>query len=485
MDNTIEMLFDDVHCEKNRVLSDDDDHLKLLGIDWVGIVVAPKDGNNEIRYSRCNKIFDVEIQRFLKKQGKSLFQNGKAYAYEVVHDRDIFFDIIPIRIENDGSIVLLMYGRRGKEYLPEELEWAYLEAQLTYQKVLVENNNTQLTEYLEHVINLAEIITIIYDKDLKIVTKSDMAKVILKDGSDLSDLQIEGVDHVLRQAKRVMLGGENRISGSKVVTKVTHQILEISIGPFHDSTGLLVGGILIAKDVTERKINEYETEQQKLFSMVGDTVAMLAHDVNNPLMNVRSGAQIMLHDREMEQEEKQKLLNYIIQEADRIESSINSLYSYIAAVQKNACELIQLNDILRNGINIVYPKAKDLKVEITVDLDKRMPYIKVQNLEMQQVFARIMFNALEAMPEGGTLHVASLYRDESGEIEVQICDSGIGMTLDQQKNIFRPYFTTKKNGHGLGLYTSKNIVERYGGQIMFKSEFGKGTVFRVLIPVSR
>lgn len=483
--NEIEMFFDDVHCEKDRALGTTDMQRHLLGLDWVGVVVVSRTGKAFIRYSESYQLKDHTVLDFLNTHGLELFHQENSYPYRVFHHGNEFYDVIPIREEIGGHyVVFLLYGRLETPFSLNDLEWAAVESRLVYEKVLLENKATQTKEYLDHILNLSGIITCIFDRRLNIVSMSQMAQQLFGFSKSLVDVEIDNVDYLIKKATLAMTTEYNQQFSQKLISKTGSHILEATVGPFYDSTGLLVGGILIATDVTEKSIHEYEVEQRNLFSMIGNTAVMLAHDVNNPLMNIRACAQLLSHDNSMSDEGRQELLGYIIQESERIEGTISQLFSYATAVSDNEYESVQVNDILTNCISIIRPKATQLMVQISTDFDNSLPLTKAINLELQQVFVRIMFNSLGAMPEGGLLHIESNYHSAENCIVVRVIDTGIGISSENLKKIFKPYFTTKADGHGLGLYASKNIIERYGGKIAFDSEEHKGTTCTVYIPVA-
>lgn len=484
VNNEFELLFNDFHCEKDRALNENADILDILDIEWTGIIITSRTGQSAIKYSSCQKITDREALEFIIANGAELFQKGQGNTYHTFSYNNIFYNMIPIRKKDNYYVVYLLYARNGKAYTQKELEWAFLESNLTYQKVLLENKTTQMKGYIDNILNLSELITFIFDRNLDIVTMSNMGKKLLGNGNNLRNLAIEEIDYIIHNAENIFVSEYSHSLKKKVVTKHQQHILKVTIGPFYDSTGLLVGGILIAVDVTEKSIREYEIEQKKLFSMVGDTAAMLAHDVNNPLMNIQSCAQLLSHDQTLTEQGRQEFLNYIIQESERIELSINELFSYVNAINNNGYELVQLKDILKNCVSIIKPKARLLKVDIQMDIQENLPYIKAKNLELQQVFARILFNSLEAMPMGGNLFIHSNYDSDQNCTVTSISDTGIGISAENLKKLFRPYFTTKHGGHGLGLYTSKNIIEHYGGSITFDSMENKGTSCIIQLPVS-
>lgn len=483
--NQIEMYFDDVFCEKDRIFPNTDNRTHLMGQDWMGVVTMSQTGHSYIKYSVSGRIQTEVIRDFLNTYGMELYHQENSYPYRTFEHQKIFYDVIPIREEIHGYyVVFMLYARMDTPFEFISLEWSAYENQIVYQKLLVENKLTQSREYLNHILDLSGIITYIYDKQFNIVSMSQMARQFLGDEENLCSLRIENIDYLVGNATVAMKSGIKQKLLQKLVTEAPPRILDVSVGPFRNSIGRTVGGIMIAVDITETSVREYEAEQRKLFSMVGDAAVMLAHDINNPLMNIRACAQLLSHGDSIGEDVHREMLGYIVQETERIKETVNQLFSYTNAVSENEYEAIQINDVLQNCINIIRSPAKQLSVKLIVDFDRTLPLTKAMNFELQQVFVRIMFNCLDAMPDGGTLHIESNYIYKEKCIVVRIMDTGVGMSSENLKKIFRPYFTTKSEGHGLGLYACKHIIERYDGKIVFESEEKKGTLCTVSIPVS-
>ena len=126
-------------------------------------------------------------------------------------------------------------------------------------------------------------------------------------------------------------------------------------------------------------------------------------------------------------------------------------------------------------------------IEVTRRLDPKMPKIRGDFNQLQQVVINLIFNAIDAMPNGGTLSVEGLLTSKEGVVEIRVCDTGCGIPKEDLPNIFEPFFTTKREGKGLGLGLSTvyGIVERHKGTISVESVVGKGTTFTVKLPATK
>jgi signal transduction histidine kinase len=155
---------------------------------------------------------------------------------------------------------------------------------------------------------------------------------------------------------------------------------------------------------------------------------------------------------------------------------------------------IDLAAVIRTSLELVASECRKRRVSLAVDLSPELPLIDADQQQLQQVLLNLFFNALEAMPQGGTLTVqAALTARTAGadgtcgakEMTITVTDTGVGIAADVLPQIFRPFFTTKtKEGMGLGLSICESIVTAHGGRIEVESRVGHGTTFSLFLPVT-
>jgi two-component system, NtrC family, sensor histidine kinase HydH len=141
-----------------------------------------------------------------------------------------------------------------------------------------------------------------------------------------------------------------------------------------------------------------------------------------------------------------------------------------------------LRTVIEEMVDFFSPTAKQANVAITTYLPADLPNVAIDEDLFKQALLNLMLNAEQAMPQGGELIVQAC--GENGGIRLDLIDTGVGMTADQATRVFRPFFTTKPGGNGLGLPTTKRIMEAHGGTIDVESETGKGTKFTVRMPAA-
>lgn len=235
---------------------------------------------------------------------------------------------------------------------------------------------------------------------------------------------------------------------------------------------------------TAKKLEQQVLHSEKLAAL-GRLAAGVAHEIGNPLTSISTFAQLL---REMTTDEfSRNSLDIINNHIQRITDIVRRMSTFARADTLNI-KPVQLNDILNSTLDLMrLDKRMKSSIEIAVALDADLPTTMIDEGQMSQVFINIIINALDAMPDGGTLSIATrtgLDDQERESIMVSFADNGIGISHQEIEKIFDPFYTTKEagKGTGLGLSLSYNIVKQFKGDIKVESEPGKGTTFTILLP---
>ncbi len=249
--------------------------------------------------------------------------------------------------------------------------------------------------------------------------------------------------------------------------------------------------VKIIQEAESRLQLERELRQSEKLAIVGQLASGLAHDIGTPL-NIISGRAELIRRRLEEKEEAQKNLNIIVQQTEKITKIIQQLLGF---VRKKWPEQKQLNVgfLLETTLELFDYLIRKQGVKVVKDVVSPLPPVMGDMDQLNQVFSNLFLNAIQAMPQGGTLRLSASQKRISKEglnegkrfyIEVGIEDTGVGMRKDVLMKIFDPFFTTKEEdkGTGLGLTVSQGIVEDHDGWIDVESEIGKGSVFKVYLP---
>jgi two-component system NtrC family sensor kinase len=230
------------------------------------------------------------------------------------------------------------------------------------------------------------------------------------------------------------------------------------------------------QDTQERLV-----QKEKLAS-VGQLAAGVAHEINNPLGTVLLYADILHKETPEDDQQHREDLQMILREATRCKTIVNDLLNFSRQNEILAQET-DLNDLLQGMVEEAGHKDLYRSIELDTDLDPDLPPIQADPLQLHQVFLNLMNNAAEAMPGGGRLTLRTRRGPEAGTVTVQVQDTGVGISEENMKKLFSPFFTTKPigKGTGLGLAIIYGIVKMHRGQISVQSQEGQGTTFTITL----
>jgi signal transduction histidine kinase len=249
----------------------------------------------------------------------------------------------------------------------------------------------------------------------------------------------------------------------------------------------VAAGLAVYLRVSRRKAAELEEKIRKAesLSFVGTLAGGLAHEIRNPLSTLNINLQLLKEDWAdpvtSKEQRSVKRIDALLRETNRLERVLSDFLRFAGRYQLHR-EPHRVNAILEELLDFYGPEARQRKIAVKAELDPSVPVLPLDAALLRQAFVNVVKNAQEAMPAGGTLAV----RTAAGRraVDVEIADTGIGIAPEHREQIFEVYFTTKPNGSGLGLPTTRRIVEEHGGTIAVESEPGKGTRVRIQLPLA-
>ncbi|MCI2256037.1 ATP-binding protein [Domibacillus sp. PGB-M46] len=216
--------------------------------------------------------------------------------------------------------------------------------------------------------------------------------------------------------------------------------------------------------------------------MVSHLAASISHEVRNPLTVVKGFMQLSLDDN-LSSADRSSYLNTAIEELDRA-SEILTDYLSFARTEVDKKEIVIVFKEVQRVINVLTPLANMNNVQISFSFEENKDsFIWIEGGKFGQFLLNIMKNSIEAMPDGGRLHIK--LTECITAVQIDIKDEGIGMTEAQINCLGKPYFTTKENGTGLGMLVSFKILNELNGKISVESEVGKGTCWKVVLPFNK
>ena len=239
----------------------------------------------------------------------------------------------------------------------------------------------------------------------------------------------------------------------------------------------------MAESLKEQMLNMQRTEQLRV---CGELSTGIAHEIKNPLAGIKVSMEVLREEPDISEENRDILLK-VIKEVKRIELLLKALLNF-ARPPKPKFTSTNINNIidisLAFSIKTPHPSTDSTKaINVLKDIDNNLPMIMADQMQLQQIFLNLMLNAVDAMPDGGTLAIKTFQYLEKNSIQIEISDTGKGIHEEILEKIFQPFFTTKLKGSGMGLAISKRIVEEHGGSINVKSTQNRGTTFTILFPI--
>ncbi len=239
----------------------------------------------------------------------------------------------------------------------------------------------------------------------------------------------------------------------------------------------------LAQQNEELKLTQAKLIHSEKLGVVGKMAAQMAHEIRNPLNALNLHAELLEEQLKSgdsnpdSMESMKREINRLIQVTDS--------YLDLARGPKIEKEFVQLNDIIEELHDLYQPLLKDRGIYFTCDLGD-LPKISIDRAQFSQVLGNLVKNATEAFSMEKVvakyIRIISQFNSETQTISVTVMDNGSGISTEQQKNIFSPFYTNKAEGTGLGLTFSRQVVEAHGGEISFESTENQGTKFTIRIP---
>jgi two-component system, NtrC family, sensor kinase len=266
-----------------------------------------------------------------------------------------------------------------------------------------------------------------------------------------------------------------------------NRIVNVAIAPLVTRKFNVIGRLIIVDDITERVELESQLSQADKLSSIGLLAAGVAHEVNTPLAVISSYAQ-MLSKQLQQDPQKGGLLEKITRQTFRASEIVNNLLNFSRTSGTEFTD-VQVNKIIADTLALLEHQFKVTKIRVEDELAEHLPLISGNAGRLQQVFLNLFLNARDAMPNGGTLRIAT----SNGEgVSVVVSDTGAGIAQEHIHRIYDPFFTTKVapregqgKGTGLGLSVTYGIIQEHAGKIRVESSPGQGTTFYLDFPLMR
>ena len=260
------------------------------------------------------------------------------------------------------------------------------------------------------------------------------------------------------------------------------KVLQGSFSPLLDNERHPYGLILTLSNITQRKIIEQQLYHADKLSSIGQMAASIAHEIKNPLASIKTLGQLLQEETEND-DSRREYIDVIVSEVNRLNSVVEQLLKY-AKPEGSSFREVAFSEVIQPVMSLVHHESERRRISLHADYSEDLK-VFVDSEKLKQVFLNLIFNAVQAMNDGGKIIIKAFKEIDSPWATFEVQDNGAGMPQETVARVFEPFFTTKQRGTGLGLAIVKKIVDLHGGKIEVSSEPGKGTRFRIYLPVKQ
>jgi len=466
-----------------------------LSLEYIALLLPLDAGNTfYILKSRGNASsifnqisFDGELYEHLKEQEfLSIFSfPDRKDLQQKFREFSVFglFHFVPLKVEDKLIGCLGMGTKTDGAFLNAEdwelmrtisspvalaLENAYLYDQATIRAMELE----RLKDYSQNIIESLTVGVAVCDEDGKIIGWNRV----------LEDIFSMKKESVMNEKLRDVIGETNF---SAIFPSDTHKdyrlLSEITLNMPSNAKKIFDIVKTPLLDITEKISLQQQLLTSEKLASIGLLSAGVAHEINTPLTGISSYVQIL--QKKLSESSHAKILEKIDTQTERVARIVKNLLNFARNPSESAYFQTDIKESLQSIISLIDYKLKNMNIDLKINLAPLKP-IWAQEERLQQVFINIILNAIDAMPNGGTLNIELSQHDNMAVIK--IADTGTGIDAQHLPHIFDPFFTTKGlgKGTGLGLSISYAIIQEHNGRITVDSESGRGSTFSIYIPMN-
>lgn len=316
------------------------------------------------------------------------------------------------------------------------------------------------------------------------ILQLDEAEALHRPITDVFESGLHGFTSVLAH---VLAGGEPVLRREVSIDRGDGRALPVGVSatPVRDRDGDLTGTVAVFQDLTEINAMRAKLREADQLAAVGELSAGIAHEIRNPLGSIRGSVEILAAELSPEGEER-KLMDLILKESRRVNDIITEFLSF-ARTRPAKPRLVELRPFLTDVARqvCVHVREHGGAVEVTETVDPDDMLIQMDPEQMQQVLLNLSMNALEAMDYTGRLDLVADLDDLNTACRIVVIDTGPGVPQESRADLFKPFFTGRKGGTGLGLSVVKRIVHDHGGHVELSTPPDGGSAFAVVLPLCR
>ena len=236
-----------------------------------------------------------------------------------------------------------------------------------------------------------------------------------------------------------------------------------------------------------QRVHDTEMLQAEHLATMGELAAGVAHEIRNPLAGIAGAIEIISKDFPKDHPDRE-ILDDLRQEVRRIEKVLNDLLAY-ARPKAPQFGMSDLKDTVARTLQFARQQIGSKNVEFSIQIPPQLPRFRMDPEQLQQVLLNLVLNGIQAIAEEGKVSIQARVLGGPGMpgrpdyVEIGVSDTGAGISREQMEKIFRPFYTTKRGGTGLGLSLCRRIISQHGGTLAAESEIGKGSRFVIRLPM--
>lgn len=407
-------------------------------------------------------------------------------------------DVADVPLEEAFADSYALFNETTRRYMEA---YKQLEEQFEFLNVRLEETNRDLRESLEEKDRVSNYLNNILESmtDGLLVVGLDgrinLFNQAAEDITGLSQAEVMGrpYDEVMgldggrdRSVLHTLESGDSLVNQEKSLRRADERVIPLgySTSIVRDSDGQILGAIEAFNDLTEVKRLEDQVRRMHTLAALGEMAATVAHEIRNPLGGIASFANLLERDLEAD-DPNRRLVRKITEGVARLNRIVSSLLSYTRPLNLNT-HAVELSQTVEEAAAFFEIDATRQTPEVAIERRfSESCTCQVDTEQFHQVVLNLLLNARQAMPEGGviTIELGSRRANDGDWALVAVRDTGIGIEADVLDKLFTPFFTTKEDGTGLGLVTSRKIVEAHGGKITVDSVADEGTCFTIALPM--
>jgi two-component system NtrC family sensor kinase len=498
-------IFKDITEKKKaeeRIRFTEEEYKRLFENVAVGVYISSKEGRfldankallEMLGYENKEEFLKIDIAKdlYLKPEDRGKFQemierDGRVIDYEV-----------PFKRKDGKTIPVLHTGHARYDQHGNVLGYEGINVDLSQRKQM-EDELREAHDFLDKIIRSSPNAIMATDLQGNIIMWNRGAEEILgyKAEEVVGKMNIERIypESVAREVMKMMrgpeYGGLGRLRSYPILyVRRDGEIIEgnLSSAIIHDAQGREIASVGIFVDISERldmesqlrETQEKLLQSEKLAAM-GRLTSQIAHELNNPLYGIMNTLELLKTEVPPENK-RRKILDMALSETERLTELLRKMLSFSKPDEEER-QMTDVNQVLDEILLLVRKQLLENSVRISASLAGDLEKVYASRNQLRQVFLNMIANARDAMPDGGTLTVKSMEREDT--IYVEITDTGTGIHEEDLSKIFDAFFTTKDSVKdvGLGLSVCYGFIKDHGGDIQVSSKWGSGTTFTITLP---